>query len=114
MVDIKLDKLNEILKELKELPRIKEVVALRKRLAKEKIKLEAPAPVEAPAITKEQIKTKANQSRSIKQIRNWRFYRQIRNFFPDLSLLKIRREFAKKRKGEESSIPDAVWQNPSP
>jgi len=110
MVSFNLDKLNELLAELKGLPKIKEVIALRKRLTKEKSKLEKPVKVPAPVDRR----AVANQNRSVKQKRNWRFYKQIRNFFPDKPILEIRREFAKRKRGESSSIPDAVWQNPSP
>lgn len=105
-----LEKLNELLGQLKGLPRIREITALRKRLRKEKSKLEKPVKVPAPVDRR----AVANQNRSVKQKRNWRFYKQIRNFFPDKPILEIRREFAKRKRGESSSIPDAVWQNPSP
>ena len=113
MVEFTLDKVNEILKQLKGL-RIKEAVSLRKRLQKEKQKL---VPKQKPIkdeISIQQKKQIANQKRSIKQKRNFRFARQIRNFFPEMSILDIRREIAKRKRGEPSSIPDAVFQNPSP
>ena len=38
----------------------------------------------------------------------------IRNNFPDLSYNQIRTQFAKRKSGQGVSIPDVVWQNPSP
>jgi len=111
MVDFNLDKLREQLENLKALPNIKEVVALRKRLAKElekatpKIKKEVVAP--APAVARNQ-----KISRTLKK--QFNYLRQIRNNFPDVSWLELRREFSRRRKGLDSKIPDAIWQNPSP
>ena len=114
MVSFNLDKLKEQLENLKQLPNIKEVVALRKRLAKElekailKIKKEvvAPAPVNVKAL--------ANEKRSTKLQRYWRYVKLIRNNFPEFSVSKIRKQLTQRQQGQEVNIPDAVWQNPSP
>jgi len=110
MVSFDLDKLREQLENLKLLPNIKEVVALRKRLAKEleksipKIKkVVAPAPAVARG---EKI------SSGLKK--HFRYLRLIRDNFPDLTFGQLRKEFSRRRKGLETEIPDAVWQNPSP
>jgi len=110
MVSFDLDKLREQLENLKLLPNIKEVVALRKRLTKElekaipKIK-KVVAP--APAIVRgEKI------SSGLKK--HFRYLRLIRDTFPDLTFGQLRKEFSRRRKGLETDIPDAVWQNPSP
>lgn len=113
MVTFDLDKLNELLDELKGLPRLKEITALRKRLRKEKAKLEEPIKAVAEP-TKKEIIAQANARRSSKLSRHWRFVKLVRNFFPEKSVLEIRREIKKRIKGEPSSIPDAVFQNPSP
>ncbi len=111
MVSFDLDKLREHLENLKLLPNIKEVVALRKRLAKElekaipKIKKEVVAPV--PTVAR-------NQKISLGLKKHFRYLRLIRNNFPDLTFAQLRKEFSRRRKGLESEIPDAVWQNPSP
>ena len=111
MVSFNLDKLREQLENLKALPNIKEVVALRKRLAKElekvtpKIKKEAVAP--APPVAR-------NQKISLGLKKHFRYLRLIRDNFPDLTFAQLRKEFSRRRKGLESEIPDAVWQNPSP
>jgi len=111
MVSFDLDKLREHLENLKLLPNIKEVVALRKRLAKEleksipKIKKQVVAP--APTVSRNQ-----KISRGLKK--HFNYLRQVRNTFPDLTFAQLRKEFSRRRKGIETDIPDAVWQNPSP
>ncbi|MDE1769023.1 MAG: hypothetical protein KGI28_00535 [Thaumarchaeota archaeon] len=112
MVDFTLDKLDEILGQLKKLPKIKEAINLRKRLEKEKEKLVPQVKeITVPTIDKKII---ANQKRSSKQKRNWHYAKLIRNYFPEKPILEIRREIAKRKRGEGSSISDAVYQNPSP
>ena len=54
----------------------------------------------------------STRSSSLKK--HHRYIRLIRNNFPNLKYFDIRKQFAKRRRGEEVSIPDAVWQNPSP
>ncbi len=110
MVSFDLDKLREQLENLKLLPNIKEVVALRKRLAKEleksipKIK-KVVAPI--PTITR-------GKKISVALKKHFRYLRLIRDNFPDLTFGQLRKEFSRRRKGLETEIPDAVWQNPSP
>ena len=111
MVSFNLDKLKEQLENLKQLPNIKEVVALRKRLVKEleksipKIKKEVVVP--APTVTR-------GEKISVALKKHFRYLRLIRDNFPDLTFAQLRKEFSRRRKGLESEIPDAVWQNPSP
>ena len=111
MVSFNLDKLREQLDNLKALPNIKEVVALRKRLAKElekatpKIKKEVVAPV--PTVSR-------NQKISLGLKKHFRYLRLIRDNFPDLTFSQLRKEFSRRRGELESEIPDAVWENPSP
>lgn len=111
MVSFNLDKLKEQLENLKQLPNIKEVVALRKRLSKElekaipKIKKEVVAPITTVS---------RGQKISSGLKKHFRYLRLIRDNFPDLTFAQIRKEFSRRRKGIETDIPDAVWQNPSP
>ncbi len=111
MVSFDLDKLREQLENLKVLPNIKEVVALRKRITREleksipKIKKEAVAPI--PTATRG-----AKISSGLKK--HFQYLRLIRDNFPDLTFGQLRKEFSRRRKGLETDIPDAVWQNPSP
>ena len=111
MVSFNLDKLKEQLENLKQLPNIKEVVALRKRLRKElqKVtpKIKKVAVVPTPTVTR-------GEKISVALKKHFRYLRLIRDNFPDLTFAQLRKEFSRRRKGLESEIPDAVWQNPSP
>ena len=112
MVSFDVNKLREQLQSLKNLPNIKEVIALRKRLTIEIEKLTKQKVVVAKPV--EDLKALANIKRSGKLRRYHNYIRQIRNNFPNLSYSQIRKQFAERRQGSESDIPDAVWQNPSP
>ena len=106
MVKFSINKLNELLKSLKGL-RIKEAVSLRKRLEKEKVKL-------VPEVVKVERIQSANVKRSSKLQRYWRYVKLIRDNFPDFSVKEIRKQLTVRQQGQETDIPDAVWQNPSP
>jgi hypothetical protein len=110
MTDINLEKLNAILDQLKGL-RIKEAVYLRQRLEKEKRKLIPQEP--EIKIPKEKIKESANQKRSSKLSRYWRYVKLIRDNFPNLTTNEIRKQLKIRQQGQKTKIPDAVWQNPS-
>ena len=110
MVDFTLDKLNDILEELKGL-KIKEAVSLRKRLEKEKRKLIPTKP--QVKISKETRQISANKIRSTKLKRYWRYIKLIRDNFPNLETNQIRTQLKKRQQGLESEISDAIWQNPS-
>ena len=112
MVTFEKDKLDELLRTLGDLPKIREVKALKNRLQKELEKIEKPK--EQPKKSKEEIKLIANQKRSVKQKRYWRYVKLIRDNFPNLQTNEIRRQLKERRQGQETGIPDAVWQNPSP
>lgn len=109
-MDISKNKLDAILKQLKGL-RIKEAVNLRKRLQKE---LDKSKPAKKKSIPKETIKINANQNRSAKQKRYWRYVKLIRDNFPDLQTSEIRKQLKERRQGNKVNISDAIWQNPSP
>ena len=109
MINISKNKLDLILKQLKGL-RIKEAVNLRKRLEQE-LKSK---PKKKKIISKETIKVKANQNRSAKQKRYWRYVKLIRDNFPDLPTNQIRSQLKERRQGKQVKINDAIWQNPSP
>ena len=112
MVDISIDKLDAILEQLKGL-RIKEAINLRKRLQLEKIKLipKIKEPVESVSATA--IKQIANQKRSSKLTKYWRYIKLIRDNFPNFKTNQIRTQLKKRSQGLKSKIPDAIWQNPS-
>jgi len=99
------EKLLEHLDALEDFPNSKLVRALREQIKTKIEKLETtPVPVSK----------NVNLSRSSKLKRYHNFIRQIRNSFPEYSYTQIRTQFAKRRNQEDVSIPDAVWQNPSP
>ena len=112
MVSLDINKVRKQIESLKDLPNFKEVVALRKRLTKEleilservESKIEE---TEFPKVTRAE-----KISRTLKK--QFNYLRQISNNFPDISWLELRREFSRRRKGLDSKIPDAIWQNPSP
>lgn len=94
-------KLLEQLDALKIFPNNKLVKELRQQIKK---KLEKKQPKQ----------TIPNQSRSIKLKKYHRYIKLVRNSFPELSHAEIRKQFSKRRHNKEVSIPDVVWQNPSP
>ena len=99
------EKLLEHLDALKDFPNNKLVNALRQQIKTKIEKLDV-----APITSSKNV----NLSRSSKLKRYHNYIRQIRNNFPDLTYNQIRKQLAKRRKQEDVSIPDAVWQNPSP
>ncbi len=111
MVSFDLDKLKEHLENLKLLPNIKEVVALRKRIRRE---LEKSIPktkaVEVPTVA---VRSR-NKKISFGLKKHFRYLRLIRDNFPDVNFAELRKQFSRRKKGLVTEIPDAVWQNPSP
>lgn len=112
MVTLDVNKVKEQLENLKNLPNLKEVIALRKRLTLELgfLTKKTEDLIEVTVFPK--VSRAEKISRSLKK--QFNYLRQIRNNFPDISWLELRREFSRRRKGLDSKIPDAVWQNPSP
>lgn len=112
MVLLDANKVRAELESLKNLPNFKEVIALRKRLEQELEKLEI-IKEEEIQVTEFPKESRAQKiSKTLKK--QFRYLRLIRNQFPEIPWLELRREFTKKKKGLESKIPDVVWQNPSP
>jgi hypothetical protein len=112
MTKFTLDKLDAILESLKGL-RIKEAVSLKNRLYKEKEKLVPKVELQEIKITKEDTQISANQKRSSKLSRYWRYVKLIRDNFPHLKTNYIRTQLKQRQRGQKTKIPDAVWQNPS-
>ena len=123
----KIDKLqkelNTISSELQDLEKFRETNPLRRfkrqlqgelSHIKEKIRQLAETPSERIERTVERL-TLANQNRSEKNKRIWRYVKAIqKNYRPDLSLKEIRTQLKKHRQGLETDIPDVAWRNPSP
>ena len=110
MIQFDKDKLAELLRTLGELPKIREVRDLQKRLEKE---LQKTKPKKL-RLSKETVKINANQNRSTKQKRYWRYVKLIRDNFPNLPTNEIRKQLKERRQGNKVEISDAIWQNPSP
>jgi len=111
MVSFDLDKLKAQLENLKLLPNIKEVVALRKRLRRE---LEKSVPTPKAVISTPAVVRSRNQKISSGLKKHFRYLRLIRDNFPDVNFVELRKQFSRRKKGLETQIPDAIWQNPSP
>ena len=108
MVKFNVRKLAELEKLLKEFPNIKEVQNLRKRIRVEKKKTKIPKPKIIPS-------ENGNQKRSTNMKKYHRYIRRIRDvYFPEKNYRYIQNQFKKRREEGNSSIPDVVWQNPSP
>ena len=99
-------KLFDRLDALKLFPNNNEVRILRSRTQNALDRLERPPPKIKPKID--------SKKRSTALVKHHRYIRLIRDNFPDLKYLDIRKQFAKRKRGDSVSIPDAVWQNPSP
>ena len=99
------EKLLEHLDALKNFPNNKLVKQLRQQI---KTKIER---FEVTPVT---VSKNTNLLRSSKLKRYHKYIRLIRDNFPDLTHAEIRQQFARRRNQEDVSIPDAVWQNPSP
>lgn len=107
MTPIDKQKLLEQLDALKLFPNNKLVKQLRSQIIAQLEKLNK----KEKTPTKPEIKS--NQ-RASKLRKYHRYLRMIRDNFPDLTYSQIRTQFAKRKQGTEVSIPDAIWQNPSP
>ena len=114
MVTINLDKINSLLDELKGL-KIKEAVSLRKILTKEKEKFVIPKPKPDVKVTKV---ADANKRRSEFMKGVWDFVKLIYDNYPQLrqqfTIKDLFSQYFARRRGEDVSISDVFWQNPSP
>jgi len=108
------NKLLEQLEALKLFPNNNEVRILRSRIQKQLERIEKQIEEKELEPTPREKKAEASAKRSSKLSKYWRYIRLIRDNFPDLTIKEIRKQFAKRKRGDEVSIPDAVWQNPSP
>ena len=100
-------KLKQRLDALKIFPNNKEVRILKERIKRQLSNLQKKQD--------KKIKSqKSNLSRSGKLRRYHNYIRQIRNSFPNLQYNQIRSQLSKRKQGKEVSIPDVIWQNPSP
>jgi len=116
LVSFDLDKINSLLEELKNLPKIKEIRQLAKRLTKEKEKLLPKEPTVTP--TPVQRKIDANLRRSTLMKKKWNYIKQIWANYPEIrkkfGLRDLFIQFHQRRKGQDVAVDDVFWQNPSP
>jgi len=101
-------KLKEQLEALKIFPDNKLVRELRKQIIEKLEKIKKKRKVQK----RKKKKPKRTRSKSLEKYH--RYIRLIRDNFPELSYADIRKLFTVRKKGKEVSIPDVVWQNPSP
>jgi len=117
LVEFDKDKLNELLKLLGSVPKIKEVKELSKRLQKEKAKIKT-KPITIPKVPAEQKRIEANQKRSTFMKGVWDFTKLIFDNYPQLreqfTIRDLFSQYFARRRGEDVSISDVFWQNPSP
>lgn len=100
-------KLLEQLDALKVFPNNKLVRQLRKQIQDKLSNLEV-------SKTKTPIYVNSNLARSKSLKQYHRYMRLIRDNYTNLKYSDIRKQFALRRQGKQTDIPDAVWQNPSP
>ena len=117
MVKIDTDKLDELLKLLGSVPKIKEVKQLSKRLQKEIRKIKTKS-ITTPKVSVEQRKIEANQKRSTFMKGVWDYAKLIFDNYPQLrekfTIRDLFSQYFARRRGEDVSISDVFWQNPSP
>ena len=117
MVKFDTDKLDELLKLLGSVTKLKEVKELSKRLLKEKKKIKT-KPVTTPKVPAEQKRIEANQKRSEFMKSVWDFTKLIYDNYPQLreqfTIRDLFSQYFARRRGEDVSISDVFWQNPSP
>ena len=117
MVKFDTAKLDELLRLLGSVPKLKEVKELSKRLLKEKEKIESKI-IPIPEVPIEQKRIEANQKRSDFMKGVWDFTKLIYDNYPQLrekfTIRDLFSQYFARRRGEDVSISDVFWQNPSP
>jgi len=117
LVEFDKDKLDELLRLLGSVPKIKEVKQLSKRLQKEIRKIKTKA-ITTPKVSVEQRRIEANQKRSTFMKGVWDYAKLIFDNYPQLrekfTIRDLFSQYFARRRGEDVSISDVFWQNPSP
>lgn len=107
------DKLLKRLTALKLFPNNNEIRILRARTQKALERIEKQIVGIKITTTPKKIQVKSPK-RSSKLSKYWRYIRLIHDNFPNISIPEIRKQYSKRKRGEQVSIPDAVWDNASP
>ena len=117
LVEFDKDKLDELLRLLGSVPKLKEVKQLSKRLQKEIRKLKTKS-ITIPKLSVEQRRIEANQKRSTFMKGVWDYAKLIFDNYPQLreqfTIRDLFSQYFARRRGEDVSISDVFWQNPSP
>lgn len=101
------EKLLEQLRALKVFPNNRLVRELRKQIVSKLEKLDKKE-------TKPKPRQDPNRIRSSKLRKYHHYLRLIRDNFPEYSYSQIRSQFSRRKKGQDVSISDPIWKNPSP
>ncbi len=117
LVEFDKDKLDELLRLLGSVPKLKEVKQLSKRLQKEIRKIKTKS-ITIPKLSVEQRRIEANKKRSTFMKGIWDFTKLIYDNYPQLreqfTIRDLFSQYFARRRGEDISISDVFWQNPSP
>ena len=106
------------LKALKTFPNNKLVKQLRKQIKKKLADFERKAKFASVTKVQNSIRnrkvhaSKDTRSRAAKKYHQ--YIRLIHGINPEYSYMEIRQMLARRKEGKEVSIPDVIWQNPSP
>ena len=106
-----IDKITESLFFLKSLPKIKEVKELTKRLQLEEKRIIS---IKSKKHDSVKIQINANKIRSSKAKKYWSYIKKIHQNFPQYTISQIRKQLSQRKQGKHTTIPDVMWQNPSP
>jgi len=116
LVEFDKDKLDELLRLLGSVPKIKEVKQLSKRLQKEIRKIKTKS-ITTPKVSVEQRRIEANQKRSTFMKGVWNYVKLVRDTYPELreqfTPRQMFSQFFARRRREDIEIGDVFWQNPS-
>jgi hypothetical protein len=111
------NKIQKQLDALKEFPNTKTVRKLRKELQNKLARLES-RPKKARQmqlpVSRREVQRQANLARARKVHKYHNYIKQIQKNYPNLTYSQIRKQFADRKRGKQTKIPDVIWRNPSP
>lgn len=65
-------------------------------------------------VSRKEIRRQANLARASKVHKYHNYIKQIQKNYPGLTYSQIRKQFAERKSGKHTKIPDVIWRNPSP
>lgn len=110
-------KIRKQLDTLKGFPNTKTVRKLRKELQEKLARLESKPGKDRQtrlAVSRKEIRRQANLARARKVHKYHNYIKQIQKNYPNLTYSQIRKQFAERKSGKHTKIPDVIWRNPSP